>query len=67
MDKIFGLKLLEKETKKNIPKEIVKIAEERQKAREEKDWAKSDELRDRIKDMGWIIKDSKEGFELEKE
>jgi cysteinyl-tRNA synthetase len=35
-------------------------------ARERKDWAKSDELRDKLKQRGWIIKDEKEGYELEK-
>jgi cysteinyl-tRNA synthetase len=65
MDEVFGLKLLEKEELK-IPEEIKKIAEERQKAREEKDWKKSDELRDLLKEKGWQVKDIKEGWELEK-
>ena len=35
--------------------------------RKEKDWKKSDELRDKIKELGWIIKDVGDGFELEKD
>jgi cysteinyl-tRNA synthetase len=65
MDKVLGLDLL-KEEKIQIPKEIKNIAEERQKARENKDWKKSDELRDILKEKGWIIKDTKDGWELEK-
>jgi cysteinyl-tRNA synthetase len=65
MDKVLGLDLL-KEEKIQIPKEIKKIAEERQKARENKDWKKSDELRDVLKEKGWTIKDTKDGWEIEK-
>jgi len=64
MDKVFGLKLLEK-NEIEVPAEIKKIAEERREARDEKDWTKSDELRDELKEKGWVIKDSKEGYELE--
>ena len=65
MDEVFGLKLLETEDLE-IPLDIKKIAEERAKARDEKDWEKSDELRDKLAGMGWKIKDTKEGFELDK-
>jgi cysteinyl-tRNA synthetase len=60
-DKIFGF-LRESE----IPSEIVKIADERQEARSKKDWKKSDLLRNKIKDMGWEIRDEKDGYELRK-
>ncbi|MFH1522171.1 MAG: cysteine--tRNA ligase [archaeon] len=65
MDEVFGLKLLEKE-KIEIPSEIKKLADEREKARNEKDWKKSDELREELKKRGWIVRDEKEGYELEK-
>lgn len=63
MDVALGLKLLEKEEIK-IPSEIKKLAEERVKARENKDWKKSDELREEIKKKGWEIKDTKEGYTI---
>ncbi len=66
MDMVFGLDLLKEEEKEKVPKEIIEIANERQKARGGKDWARSDELRDLIKAKGWVVKDSKDGFELEK-
>jgi cysteinyl-tRNA synthetase len=50
----------------NIPMEIRDIAEERLTARQNKDWKKSDELRDKLIELGWLIKDSKEGYSLEK-
>ncbi len=65
MDKVFALDLLKKDETK-IPSEIKKIADEREKARQGKDWKKSDELRDKLKEMGWNVKDTKDGWVLEK-
>ena len=47
-----------------IPEEVVKIANERFEARKNKDWAKSDELRAELAKLGYLVKDSKEGYEL---
>jgi len=65
MDQVFGLDLLRGDFI-DIPSEVRKIAKERAAARDAKNWAKSDELRDKIKEMGWVVKDSKDGFDLEK-
>jgi len=65
MDEVFGLKLLEKE-KLDIPAEVKKLAEEREKARNEKNWKKSDELRDKINKLGFIINDTPNGWEIKK-
>jgi len=65
MDCVFGLNLLKQE-KVEIPEEIKKIAEEREKARKEKNWKKSDELREKLTKKGWQINDTKEGYELGK-
>ena len=63
-DTVLGLKVDEpyKEEKKEIPEEIIKLAEERQKARENKDWAESDRLRDEIISKGFNIRDTKNGY-----
>ena len=65
MDEVFGLKLFEQE-KIKIPAEIKSLAEQRWKAKQSKDFKKSDELRDSLKQKGWNIKDNKDGYELEK-
>ena len=71
-DKVLGLdlknsnKYLEKENNMQIPKEIEILLEKRKIAREEKNWALSDEIRDEIKQNGYIVKDTKEGMTLEK-
>lgn len=47
-----------------IPEEVKAIAEERWAARQNRDWAKSDELRAKLTALGYAVKDSKEGYEL---
>jgi cysteinyl-tRNA synthetase len=66
MDEVFGLMLLEKE-KVEIPNEIKKLAEEREKARVEKNWKKADEFRNKINKLGFLINDTAEGWEIKKE
>ena len=67
-DTVLGLKINEETTKeqKMIPEEILKLVQERKIARENKDWAKSDELRNLIRSKGYEIKDTKEGTEIDK-
>ncbi|MBQ8283722.1 MAG: cysteine--tRNA ligase [Clostridia bacterium] len=50
----------------DIPADVKAIAEERWAARTAKDWAKSDELRAKLAQMGYAVKDSKTGYELTK-
>lgn len=52
--------------KQEIPEEIKELAEQRVKAREQKDWELSDKLRDKIRSKGFIIEDTKEGYRLKK-
>lgn len=67
-DTVLGLKIKEPIVKKEqeIPQEILTLVEQRKEAREKKDWAKSDELRDLIQSKGYEIKDTKEGTEIKK-
>ncbi|MDD5146588.1 MAG: class I tRNA ligase family protein, partial [Candidatus Pacebacteria bacterium] len=59
-DKIFGLGL-DKVSKEAVPAEILKLAQEREKYRKSKDWAKSDEIRKKIENKGWQIEDTPNG------
>ena len=52
--------------KEEIPAEVAAVAEERRAARAGKDWAKSDELREKLRAMGYAVKDSKDGYTLTK-
>ncbi len=56
-DNVLGLDL--KNIKEEvIPDEIIKLKNERQSARANKDWAKSDEIRKQINSLGYEIKDT---------
>jgi cysteinyl-tRNA synthetase len=49
-----------------VPKEVNDLATKREVARKDKDWKKSDKLRDDINKLGWVVEDSVNGFELKK-
>lgn len=67
INKIFNIIDLEKlSTSVNIPPEIIKLADEREKARKEKEWGKADELRKNIEKAGYEIKDTDEGPQIKK-
>lgn len=55
-----------KNAKEEIPESVIALAEERLVARQNKDWAKSDELRDAIANLGYLIKDGKGEYTLTK-
>ncbi len=65
-DSVLGIKIDSSNSKleEEIPQEILELVNERKIARENKDWEKSDKLRDKISDLGYIIKDNKEGYEI---
>ncbi len=70
-DKVLGLdiknaKTYLEENKEEIPEEIQKLVEERKIARENKQWAESDRLRDLIIEKGYTIKDTADGAVVEK-
>ncbi len=65
-DSIFGLNLstmpIPQIEADNIPPEITALAEEREKARQNKDWKLADAIRDEITSRGYEIKDTEKGF-----
>ena len=67
-DTVLGIEINKIQESKNeeIPEEITNLLEQRKIAREQKEWSKSDEIRDLIKEKGYIVKDTKNGQELEK-
>lgn len=75
-DKVLGLDMknaenylleFKHEESEGLPEEIKALVEERKQARAEKNWAKSDEIRDRIISLGYSIKDTKDGIIVKKE
>lgn len=64
-DKVLGLNLANIKTEK-IPSEILKLASEREKYREEKNFKKADELRKKIESLGWLIEDTSRESKLKR-
>ena len=64
-DTVLGLNI-DKEEKIDLPEKIKNIVEERKQARLNKDWNKSDELRDKLMSLGYTVKDTKDGMEVNK-
>ena len=66
-DTVLGIKIDEEVQAANqeqIPEEIMELVKQREEARKNKDWNKSDELRDLINLKGYDIKDTKQGTEV---
>jgi len=57
-DRLFGLQLANRSTINDTQKHLVA---ERQAARDAKDWAKSDELRNQLKEQGILVRDTAHG------
>lgn len=65
LDTVLGLQLsLQK--KDIIPEEIIELAEKRLIARQNKDWTESDRLRTEIEVKGFAIKDTDNGYQINK-
>ena len=47
-----------------IPNEVMELAEKRQAARAEKNWAEADRLRDEINSLGYELKDTPDGVKI---
>jgi cysteinyl-tRNA synthetase len=64
INKVFGLRFSEVEIE--VPGKVKKLAEERLGARNSKDFAKADELREEIEKLGFEVEDLDEGYKLKK-
>lgn len=67
-DRVLGIKIDEPVKKKceDIPKEILELVEQRKIAKANKDWALADELRNKVQEKGYNIKDTKTETIIEK-
>lgn len=64
-DSVLGLRLIDWPTDKVIiPANVASLAEQRERARAEKDWVQADRLRDTLNTLGWQVEDSKSGQRL---
>jgi len=61
-DRVLGLELEKVGSEQTLPDEVQVLVDARQKARQEKQWALSDELRDKIQAMGYVVQDKPQGM-----
>ena len=62
---VLGI-LYNKKEKNEVPQEILDLVEERKAARKAKDFAKADEIRDKITQLGYSVKETRQGVEVTK-
>ncbi|MEK7541863.1 MAG: cysteine--tRNA ligase [Patescibacteria group bacterium] len=60
----LGLKSIKKES---IPAKVKALVAERESARKKKDWKKADDLRKKVKALGYLVKDTPEGAMIGRE
>ncbi|MBQ9807427.1 MAG: cysteine--tRNA ligase [Ruminococcus sp.] len=74
-DTVLGLDLIKKAQEKadaaensaaDIPAEVLELVEQRKAARKEKNFALADELRDKITALGYEVKETRQGTEINK-
>jgi len=58
---VLGLQLKEKQGSSEVEAQVNALIAERNEARKQKQWALSDQLRDKLKELGVTIEDSKDG------
>jgi len=65
-DRVLGLRLdmVEAKTPRVLSDEALALVRERDEARAARDWKRSDQLRDQLKEMGFEVRDTPKGTEL---
>ena len=63
-DTVLGLQIAEHLNNEKISAEITLLAEEREKARHNKDWAEADRIRQELADLGYEVLDTETGYNL---
>ncbi|MFH1790327.1 MAG: cysteine--tRNA ligase [bacterium] len=65
-DQVLGLRIKEniKKSQATIPASVQKLVKERELARQNQDWNKSDKLRNQIKKLGYTIIDTADGMKI---
>ena len=63
-DRVLGLDLDQVSQTEDLPEEVQKLVEARISAREAKDFAASDRLRDELQALGYMVQDAKDGMKV---
>ena len=60
------INMVDKKSEVEIPKEIKALAEKRWQAKKDRDFALADSLREEIQSLGYLVKDTRDGYDLSK-
>ena len=60
------LEKVEEKTKLDIPDEVNTLAEKRWQAKKDRDFKLADSLREEIQKLGYLVKDTRDGYDLSK-
>jgi cysteinyl-tRNA synthetase len=66
LDEVFAVFAVDEQQENTVPAEIMEMAEKRCAARAAKDFATADAMRDQLKEAGWVVEDSYDGFRVVK-
>ena len=58
VNEVFGLGSVQSD---DVPADVLALVEARQAARKAKDFKRSDEVRDELKNLGWVVEDTPKG------
>jgi len=67
-DRVLGLDLdrVVEKRQEEVPPEVQELVNNREEARANKNWKRSDEIRDKIKEMGYVVEDTSQGAKVKK-
>jgi cysteinyl-tRNA synthetase len=63
-DRVLGMNLENVGVSEALPEDVVRLVEKRKKARSDKNWALSDEIRSRLQSMGYEVQDTHDGMKV---
>ncbi|MBC7237519.1 MAG: hypothetical protein H5T69_16880, partial [Chloroflexi bacterium] len=66
-EEVWSRALAAEQERRRIPEpsaEVLELVRQREAARAQRDWATGDRLRERIKELGWQVRDTPNGPEL---
>jgi len=64
MDRVLGFDMARVELEERLPEDIRRMADDRLAARQAKNWALSDQLRDAIQERGYLVQDTPQGTKV---
>jgi len=63
-ERVLGLELDHVDDTEELPSDVLEKVDARNQARSDKDWALSDQLRDELQAMGYVVQDTKDGTKV---